>query len=50
MTITPILGYLAKENANKGKESTGILKAHGAIATAAYLSFMASGLTMYFDF
>jgi cytochrome b561 len=50
MTITPILGYLAKEDANKGKESTGIVKAHGGIATAAYLSFMAAGLTMYFDF
>ncbi|MDD4974963.1 MAG: hypothetical protein PHY93_11465 [Bacteriovorax sp.] len=50
MTITPILGYLAKEDANKGKESTGLVKAHGGIATAAYLSFMAAGLTMYFDF
>jgi cytochrome b561 len=50
MTITPILGYLAKEDANKGKESTGIVKAHGGIATAAYLYFIAPGITMYFDF
>ncbi|MDO9181679.1 MAG: hypothetical protein Q7U04_04685 [Bacteriovorax sp.] len=50
MVLTPILGYLAKEDANKGKESKGIVKAHGGIATAAYLSFMAAGLTMYFDF
>ena len=50
MAITPILGYLAKEDANKGKKSTGIVKAHGGIATVAYLSFMAAGLTMYFDF
>jgi len=50
MAITPILGYLAKEDANKGKESKGIVKAHGGLATAAYLSFMAAGITMYFDF
>lgn len=50
MTITPVLGYLAKENANKGKPSTGLVKSHGGIATAAYISFMAAGATMYFDF
>lgn len=50
MAIVPVLGYLHKENDLKGKESTGIIKAHGALATAAYFSFMAAGLTMYFDF
>lgn len=50
MAIVPVLGYLAKRDSNKGRESKGIVKAHGGIATIAYLTFMASGLTMYFDF
>lgn len=50
MALAPVLGYLAKEDANKGKESKGIVKAHGGVATAAYISLMAAGLTMYFDF
>ena len=50
MAIVPVLGYLAKQDSNKGRESKGIVKAHGGIATVAYLAFMASGLTMYFDF
>jgi hypothetical protein len=50
MAIVPVIGYLHKENDRKGKESTGIVKAHGALATAAYISFMSAGLTMYFDF
>jgi len=50
MAVVPILGYLHKENDRKGKESKGIVSAHGGLATAAYISFMAAGLTMYFDF
>ncbi len=50
MAIVPILGYINKENARKGKESTGLVAAHGGLASAAYFSFMAAGLTMYFDF
>ncbi len=50
MAIVPILGYLHKENDRKGKESKGLVAAHGGLATAAYVSFMAAGLTMYFDF
>lgn len=50
MAIVPVLGYLHKENDLKGKKSTGIVNAHGALATAAYLSFMSAGLVMYFDF
>ncbi len=50
MAIVPVLGYLHKENDRKGKESTGIVKAHGALASAAYIAFMSAGLVMYFDF
>ena len=50
MVIAPVLGYIYKDNHSKGKESSGIVKAHGGLATAAYISFMAAGLTMYFDF
>ncbi|MGZ3788783.1 MAG: hypothetical protein ACXVLQ_09685 [Bacteriovorax sp.] len=50
MALTPVLGYIHKENDNKGKASSGLVNAHGGIATAAYISFMAAGLTMYFDF
>lgn len=50
MAIVPVLGYLNKENDRKGKKSTGLVAAHGGLATAAYISFMAAGLTMYFDF
>lgn len=50
MAIVPVLGYMNKENARKGKESTGLVAAHGGLASAAYISFMAAGLTMYFDF
>ena len=50
MAIVPVLGYLHKENDRKGKESKGIVAAHGALATAAYLTFMSAGLVMYFDF
>lgn len=50
MAIVPVLGYLHKENDRKGKKSTGIVEAHGALATAAYISFMSAGLVMYFDF
>jgi hypothetical protein len=50
MAIVPVLGYLAKEDSNKGKESKGLVKAHAPLATLAYASFMAAGLVMYFDF
>lgn len=50
MTIVPVLGYLAKKDADAHRESKGIVKAHGGLATAAYASFMAAGLSMYFDF
>lgn len=50
MTLAPVLGYLAKEDADKGKKSTGIVKAHGGISKAAFAAFMAAGLTMYIDF
>jgi hypothetical protein len=50
MAIVPILGYLNKKDHDNGKEPTGIKKAHGGLATAAYASFMAAGLSMYFDF
>jgi hypothetical protein len=44
------LGYLHDQNNKKGKESSGLVSAHGSLATAAYAAFMAAGLTMYFDF
>jgi hypothetical protein len=50
MAIVPVLGYLHKENDLKGKKSSGIVNAHGALASAAYISFMSAGLVMYFDF
>jgi hypothetical protein len=50
MAMAPVLGYLNEKNARSGKESSGLVKAHGGVATAAYISFMAAGLTMYFDF
>ena len=50
MAMAPVLGYLNDKNRRSGKESSGLVKAHGGIATAAYISFMAAGLTMYFDF
>ena len=50
MAIVPVLGYIHKDNDNKGKPSSGLVKAHGALATAAYISFMSAGLVMYFDF
>jgi cytochrome b561 len=50
MAIVPVLGYIHKENDNKGKKSTGIVQAHGALATAAYIAFMSAGAVMYFDF
>lgn len=50
MAVVPVLGLIHKNNDNKGRESKGIVKAHGGLATAAYISFMAAGLTMYFDF
>jgi hypothetical protein len=50
MAMAPVLGYLNDKNRRHGKESTGLVKAHGGVATAAYISFLAAGLTMYFDF
>jgi hypothetical protein len=50
MAVVPVLGLIHKNDANHGRESKGIVKAHGGLATAAYISFMAAGLTMYFDF
>ncbi len=50
MAVVPVLGYLHKKNDDKGKESSGLVKAHGGLATAAYIAFMSAGLTMYFDF
>lgn len=49
MAIVPVLGYLAKEDANKHKKSTGLVEKHGDLATVAYASFMAAGLTMLLD-
>lgn len=50
MAIVPVLGYLHDQNNKKGKSSTGLVSAHGGLATVAYATFMAAGLTMYFDF
>ncbi len=50
MALAPVLGYLHHQNDKKAERSSGLVNAHGGIATAAYLSFMAAGLTMYFDF
>ena len=50
MAIVPVIGLIHKNNDDKGRPSSGIVKAHGGLATAAYISFMAAGLTMYFDF
>lgn len=50
MAIVPVLGWIHKDNDRKGKESTGIVKAHAPLAAVAYGSFMAAGLVMYFDF
>ncbi len=50
MALVPVLGYLHDQNNKKGKASTGLVSAHGSLATVAYAAFMAAGLTMYFDF
>jgi cytochrome b561 len=50
MAIVPVLGILHDQDSKNNKRSTGIVKAHGGLATLAYLSFMAAGATMYFDF
>jgi cytochrome b561 len=50
MALVPVLGYLHDQNNKKGKESTGIVGAHAGLATVAYLTFIAAGATMYFDF
>jgi len=50
MAIVPVVGYLHDQNNKKGKASTGIVSAHGGLASVAYAAFMAAGLTMYFDF
>lgn len=50
MAVVPVLGLIHKNNDNKGRESTGLVKNHAGLATAAYASFMAAGLVMYFDF
>lgn len=50
MLLAPVLGYLHKKDVDNHKESKGLVKNHGGIASAAYASFMLSGLVMYFDF
>ena len=50
MAIVPVLGYINKDNDSKGKRSHGLVAAHGSLASVAYISFMAAGLTMFFDF
>lgn len=50
MALSPLLGYLNHENKEKGKKSSALVKNHGGVAKAAYYSFMAAGLAMYFDF
>jgi cytochrome b561 len=50
MALVPVLGYLHDQDNKKGKASTGLVAAHGGLATIAYAAFMAAGLTMYFDF
>jgi hypothetical protein len=50
MAVVPVLGLIHKNNDNKGRESTGLVKQHAGLAGAAYASFMAAGLVMYFDF
>lgn len=50
MALVPVLGYLHDQNNKKGKESTGIVGAHAGLASVAYLTFIAAGATMYFDF
>lgn len=50
MVAAPILGYLHKKNLDDHKTSSGLVKNHGGIGSAAYMTFMLSGLVMYFDF
>ncbi len=50
MLAAPILGYIHKKNVEDGKTSNGLVKNHGGIGSAAYATFMLSGLVMYFDF
>lgn len=50
MAVVPVLGYLRKEDLNHHRKSSGIVKSHESLASVAFLSFMAAGLTMYFDF
>jgi hypothetical protein len=50
MALAPVLGYLHDRNDRRGRASTGLVEKHGTIASAAYFTFMAAGLTMYFDF
>lgn len=49
MVAAPILGYLHKKNVDDHKASSSLVKNHGGIGSAAYISFMLSGLVMYFD-
>lgn len=50
MAVVPVLGLIAKNNEDKGRASSGLVKNHGGLGKAAFFSFMAAGLTMYFDF
>ncbi|MBY0516816.1 MAG: hypothetical protein K2P81_07915 [Bacteriovoracaceae bacterium] len=50
MVLAPILGYMYKQNENRGKESTGIVAMHPTIATAAFASFALSAALMTFEF
>jgi hypothetical protein len=50
MALVPVLGYIHDQNNRAGKESTGLVKAHGDLASIAYFTFLAAGATMYFDF
>jgi len=50
MAVVPVLGLIHKNNDNKGRPSSGLVKQHAGLAGAAYASFMAAGLVMYFDF
>jgi hypothetical protein len=49
MVAAPILGYLHKKNLDDHKTSSGLVKNHGGVGSAAYMTFMLSGLVMYFD-
>ncbi|MBI2569133.1 MAG: hypothetical protein HYV63_19110 [Candidatus Schekmanbacteria bacterium] len=50
MIAAPVLGYLAKQQADKGERAHGIAKYHSAAATTAAVTFTGAMLVIVFDF